>query len=279
MKYEAVLYCETIEGWFYASTKAVNVTAKDNGGKTVGMTLTYKKAISDVTDNAVVLNVCCKLAEAMAVPKDRVTDAYGGYCGKPSPSLPSAAPAAPAAKTNTTTNKTRVLNTTNKTNTTTPPKQTEWKLNLFVQPDPFADKVDNAATITTLKGTAAAKAIEGVTKAKFGAATVTAAEVTEVAVKFKTAPTATGGDKSVSITGATDVGGYVYCAVAKTAAARVRRVLNTTNTTNKTTTTAPAAAAPKEAVNLQSAATAAKYDIKRVETTAKVLTFTMSFTG
>jgi len=121
MKYEAVLYCETIEGWFYASTKAVNVTAKDNGGKTVGMTLTYKKAISDVTDNAVVLNICCKLAESMAVPKDRVTDAYGGYCKKPSHTLPDSAPTV-----TTTTNKTRILNTTNKTTTST--KQTEWKL-------------------------------------------------------------------------------------------------------------------------------------------------------
>jgi len=281
-KYEAALYCETIEGWFFASTKAVNVTAKDNGGKTVGMTLTYKKAISDITDNAVVLNVCGKLAETMAVPYERVTDAYGGYFKNPSPSLPTAAPAAPAAKTNTTTNATkRVLNATaNKTTNTTAaaPKQTEWKLNLFVQPDPFADKVDNAATVTTLKGTAAAKAVEGVTKAKFGAATVAAATVTEAAVKFKTAPTATGGSKTASITGATDVAGYVYCAVAKTATARRFRMLNTTaNATNKTTTATPAAAAPKEAVNLQSAATAAKYNIKRVETTAKALTFTMKW--
>merc|ERR1712170_198708 len=141
-----------------------------------------------------------------------------------------------------------------------------------------ADKGDNATWVTTFKGTAAAKAVEGVTKAKFGAATVTAATVSEVAVKFKTAPTATGGSKTATITGATDVAGYVYCAVAKTATARRFRVLNATaNSTNKTTTAAPAAAAPKQAVNLQSAATAAKYNIKRVETTAKALTFTMKW--
>lgn len=90
------------------------MTAPDNGGKPVSLALTYKKAISDITDNTLVLSVCGKLAESMAVPYSRVTDAYGGYFGNPSPSLP-AAPAtpAPAAKTNTTNaTKTRVLNTT-----------------------------------------------------------------------------------------------------------------------------------------------------------------------
>lgn len=43
-----MLYCETIEGWFYASKAAVDVTAADNGGKPVTLTLTYKKAIDDV---------------------------------------------------------------------------------------------------------------------------------------------------------------------------------------------------------------------------------------
>lgn len=92
----------------------VNVTAADNGGKPVSLALTFKKAISDITNNDVVLKMCGKLAENMAVPYNRVTDAYGGYFGNPSPSLP-AAPAtpAPAAKTNTTNaTKTRVLNTT-----------------------------------------------------------------------------------------------------------------------------------------------------------------------
>jgi len=114
-KYFAALYCETIEGWFFASAKATNVTAKDNGGQPVSATLTYKKAISDITDNKVVLNVCGKLAETLAVPYARVTDAYGGFFGNPSPSLPKSVPKAPAATTNTTANKTRMLNTTNAT--------------------------------------------------------------------------------------------------------------------------------------------------------------------
>jgi len=112
------------------------VTAKDNGGKQVSLALTYKKAISDITNNGVVLNICCKLAETMAVPYSRVTDAYGGYCGNPSPSLPASAPA-PAAAANATANKTRLL-AANATNATAK-VQTEWVLNLFVQPDPFAE--------------------------------------------------------------------------------------------------------------------------------------------
>jgi len=72
-EYSAMLYCETIEGWFFAS-KAVNVTAKDNGGKPVSLSLTYKKAIDDVAQNDVVLKICGKLAENMAVPYSRVTD-------------------------------------------------------------------------------------------------------------------------------------------------------------------------------------------------------------
>jgi hypothetical protein len=126
-EYMAALYCETIEGWFFASAKMVNVTAKDNGGQPVSLSLTFKKAIDDVAQNSVVLNICGRLAESMAVPYNRVTDAYGGYFGFPSPTLPTASAAAkPAASTNKTasntttktTTKTRMLNTTK--NTTTP---------------------------------------------------------------------------------------------------------------------------------------------------------------
>jgi len=52
-------------------------------------------------------------------------------------------------------------------------------------------------------------------------------------------------------------------------------MLNTT--TNATTTTTPAK--PKEAVNLQSAATAAKYTIKRFEAKTGTLAFSLEFTG
>lgn len=246
-----MLYCETIEGWFFASTAAVNVTAKDNGGKQVSLALTYKKAISDITNNAIVLNICCKLAESMAVPYNRVTDAYGGYCNSPSPSLPASAPA-PAAAANATANKTRLL--ANATNATAK-VQTEWVLNMFVQPDPFAEKADNDAVAKAASGTAAQAAIDGVTKATYGAMTAVAKAVTEAAVKWVKAPAATGGAKQVTIAGSTDVAAYVYCAVSKTAS---RRMLNATNASNATA--APAAKAA-EVVNLQSASTAAKYNI------------------
>jgi hypothetical protein len=237
------------------------------------MTLTYKKAISDITNNDVVLKVCGKLAEAMAVPYARVTDAYGGYFGAPSASLPAApaAPAKPAA--NTTANATkRVLNTTNATK---PVVQTEWKLNLFVQPDPFAKKADNKATIAAATGTAALAAVDGVTKATYGAMTAAAVESTEVAVKWVKTPAATGGAKQVTIAGSTDVGGYVYCAVAKNPSRL--RMLNATNATNATTPAKPAAA--EVVTNLQSASTAAKYNIQRQQTATGKLAFSLVFSG
>jgi len=280
-EYSAALYCETIEGWFFASAKTVNVTAADNGGKQVSLTLTYKKAISDITNNDVVLNVCCKLAEAMAVPYDRVTDAYGGYCGVKSPSLPAKAPApATPAATNTTSNATkkRVLATNATTNATKPAAQTEWKLNVFVQPDPFATKADNAATTAAATGKAALAAVDGVTKATYGAMTAKAAVSTEAAVKWVKKPAATGGAKQITVAGSTDVAGYVYCAVSKTAS-RLRMLNTTANASN--TTAAPKPAAPKatEAVSLQSAATAAKYTIQRQETATGKLAFSLVFSG
>jgi len=282
-EYSAALYCETIEGWFFASTKAVNVTAKDNGGKPVSLSLTYSKAISDITDNAVVLNICGKLAESLAVPYSRVTDAYGGFFGNPSPSLPASAPAAAttttnktaAANTTKTATKTRLLNTTKNATNTTKPAQTSWVINLFVQPDPFADKVDNAATVTAATGTAAVAAVDGVTKAKFGSATAKAVAVSEVAVKFVTAPAATGGAKQVTIAGSTDVGGYVYCAVSKTASRR--RMLNATNSSSNASNKTAAPAKSAEPVNLQSAATAAKYHVQRQETKTGALSFSLVF--
>lgn len=236
-----MLYCESIEGWFFASTKAVNVTAADNGGKPVTLTLTYKKAIDDVAQNSLVLQICGKLAESMAVPYSRVTDQYGGYFGSPSATLPAATTTATAAKTNTTANKTmRMLNTTNAT-----VNKTEWTINMFVAPDPFAEKADNDATVKAVTGTAALAEVEKLTKATYGAATAAAVAVTEVAVKWVKKPAATGGVKMVTIAGSVDVASYVYCAVSKTG---TRRMLNTTaNATNKTTTTTTAV---KEPVNL-----------------------------
>jgi hypothetical protein len=190
-KYTAALYCETIEGWFFASATPVNVTAPDNGGKPVTLSLTFKKEIDVVKNNDVVLKVCGKLAESLAVPYARVTDAYGGFFGNPSPSLPAASTATKAATT-TTANKTNATKRmlANATNATA--AKTEWVLNLFVQPDPFSKKADNAATSTAATGTAALAAIDTVTKATYGAMTAKAAVVTEAAVKFVKKPTALG---------------------------------------------------------------------------------------
>jgi len=274
-EYAAALYCETIEGWFFASSKMVNVTAADNGGKPVSLALTFKKAISDITNNDVVLKMCGKLAENMAVPYDRVTDAYGGYFGNPSPSLPASAPAPAKPAANTTANATkRMLNTTANA---TKAVQTEWVINMMVQPDPFATKADNDATVKAATGTSALAALDTVTKATYGAMTAKAAAVTEVAVKWVKAPAGTGGAKQVTVAGSTDVGGYVYCGVSRTAS-RLRMLNATANASNAT---AKPAAGPvvKEVVNLQSAATAAKYFIQRFETKTGALAFSLVFSG
>lgn len=73
----------------------------------------------------------------------------------------------------------------------------------------------------------------------------------------------------ITIAGSTDVSGYVYCAVAKSAS---RRMLNATNTT----TSKPAVT---EVVTLQSASTALKYNIQRKKTKVGALAFSFSFTS
>jgi len=101
--------------------------------------------------------------------------------------------------------------------------------------------------------------------------TVTAAEVSEKAVKWVKKPAATGGAKKIDIAGSTDVGAYVYCAVSKTASSR--RML-ADNASNATAAPAPA---KKEVLSLQSASTADKYSIKRSETKTGALSFAFSF--
>merc|ERR1712039_755490 len=122
----------------------------------------------------------------------------------------------------------------------------------------------------------ALKAIDTVTKAKFGTPTAKAAAVAEKAVKFVKAPTATGGTKAINIAGSVDVASYVYCAVSKTASRL--RMLNATATKNTTVTT-KAAEPVKEVVNLQSSSMATKYTIKRFEAKAGALAFTFLFDG
>lgn len=107
--------------------------------------------------------------------------------------------------------------------------------------------------------------------------TAKAAEVTEAAVAWVKKPAAVGGALKVTISGSTDVAAYVYCAVSKTASRL--RMLNTTNASNATNATKTADTSSKEPVNLQSAATASKYHVKRSETTATKLDFSHVFDG
>jgi hypothetical protein len=80
------------------------------------------------------------------VTKDRVADELGGTCGAPSPLLASSAPKGDTkandttAADNTTANTTggRLLAENETANTTTAPVKTEWTVNLFVLPDPYA---------------------------------------------------------------------------------------------------------------------------------------------
>merc|ERR1719313_2494015 len=97
--------------------------------------------------------MACAVAKGITVANNRVTDAYGGYCGVPSKYLPAVPPvkAAPATNTtNTTANKTNTTtNTTaNKTNTTkrvlTATANKTYTVSLFVLPDPTAGSVDNS---------------------------------------------------------------------------------------------------------------------------------------
>lgn len=94
--------------------------------------------------------------------------------------------------------------------------------------------------------------VDKITKAKYGTAVITAAASTEVAIKFVTLPTAKAGDELLIVSGSTDVGGFVYCAVSRASTDRLR-LLNATNATNATK---PAAAGTD---SMTSASTKEKY--------------------
>jgi len=66
-----MLYCVTTDPFFYKSSKALDVTAKDNGGKVTKVSLTYGIKIDDITNNDVVLSILCVVAtNLMLAPKD-----------------------------------------------------------------------------------------------------------------------------------------------------------------------------------------------------------------
>jgi len=108
--------------------------------------------------------------------------------------------------------------------------------------------------------------------------TAKASAVAEVAVKFVKNPTATSGSKQLTIAGSTDVGGYVYCAVAKTNS-RFRMLNATANTTAKNTTTANKTKTAVAITNLQDGAAAKTFNIQRATTKTGALTFSMNFAG
>jgi len=92
--------------------------------------------------------MACAVAKGITVANNRVTDAYGGYCGVPSKYLPAVPPAKATPATNTTANTTATTTntTTNTTNSTRRvlTANTTYAVSLFVLPDPTAGTVDNS---------------------------------------------------------------------------------------------------------------------------------------
>ena len=123
------------EKFWYPSSKETIFTSPDNGGALVKLTLTWAKAFDDVTNNDLLLLICCHAAQTFQIPPRRCNDAYGGWCGYPSTSLPKKVVAEPAPAANTTTNTTTRLlvedNATNATNVTAV-VQTEWIANIYI---------------------------------------------------------------------------------------------------------------------------------------------------
>ena len=146
--------------------------------------------------------------------------------------------------------------------------------------------------------------INAVTEASFGKATVVAVAVEEAAVAWATEPTATTSTDAVTLSGSTDVAGYVYCMVSKAGevqtvaapAATTRRLADDAATTDAaatddaaTTDAAAAEPAKEEAAPATSSADPwlsmltddshkSTNNFQRVET-KDPFTFTLKFTG
>lgn len=92
------------------------------------------------------------------------------------------------------------------------PVQTEWKIELFVQPDPRAGTVNPQDMLDDLNDPAALAAVTAVSTA-FGAPTAAAVELTEVAVAWATdgEPAGTGVADGIEITGTMTAAGWGYC--------------------------------------------------------------------
>jgi len=60
--YEAALFCNDIDGYFYTSAEVTLFTALDNGGSTFEMKLTYATEIDVNANNDVVLELACAIS-------------------------------------------------------------------------------------------------------------------------------------------------------------------------------------------------------------------------
>lgn len=97
--------------------------------------------------------MACAVAKGITVANNRVTDAYGGYCGVPSKYLPAVPPVKAAPATNTTNTTANTTNTS--ANTTNSTKRvltanTTYAISLFVLPDPTAGTVDNSVWLARI---------------------------------------------------------------------------------------------------------------------------------
>lgn len=178
------------------------------------MTLTYSQAIDVVANNDVVLNVCKALAENLQVPYKRVQDELGGSYGFPSPLAGGAKPAeeTEGGERRLEEAATDASGDADADATPAEPVQTEWKVALFVQPDPRAGTVDPQETLDALNDPSALAAVTAASTA-FGAPSATAETLTEVAVAWAEngEPTGEGQADGVLITGTMTAKGWGYC--------------------------------------------------------------------
>lgn len=164
---------------------------------------------------------------------------------------------------------------------------TTYKVNLYVQPDPTATTVNNAAILTKMKASGMKTAVDAAVTT-YGKATVSATTVTEAKVTWKTSPTVTTplATTKITITGETSAAGYVYCMVAKDArrrlaAANATKNASTTKTpaASSTASTAKAGEAYKTMLTDKTLRSGGKYTWMSKETSATKATFSFVFDG
>merc|ERR1712151_1076516 len=151
--------------------------------------------------------------------------------------------------------------------------QTAWPIEVFVQPDPRAATVDSSVTATALGSAEALAAVNAVTSTDYGAPTVVAAAIAEVAVAWDQTPTGTSGDKSIKIAGSMTAAGYVYCMQTDAPA----RMLQEASASAAEASASAEGSASGEASAEKPAGK--EYPTMRKEVTADNLKFEMTMTG